>query len=109
MKTMESTKSSKSLLNANKVNKNDSLSSEMIERDEIKDSPFTVISMNGESFGVMGDYRLTEKSGSKSEIIEKLEKITWNRIIQVMMILKEVDEKNKTNNKVNKLNKLNKR
>lgn len=99
MKTMESTRSSKSLLNANKVNKKDSLSKEMIERDEIKDSPFTVITMEGQSFGVMGDYRLTEKSDTKEEVIEKLEKITWNRIIQVMMILKEVDEKNKVKKK----------
>jgi hypothetical protein len=96
---MESTRSSKSLLNANKVNKKDSLSKEMIERDEIKDSPFTVITMEGQSFGVMGDYRLTEKSDTKEEVIEKLEKITWNRIIQVMMILKEVDEKNKVKKK----------
>jgi hypothetical protein len=51
MKTMESTRSSKSLLNANKVNKKDSLSKEMIERDEIKDSPFTVITMEGQSIG----------------------------------------------------------
>jgi hypothetical protein len=35
----------------------------------------------------------------KEEVIEKLEKITWNRIIQVMMILKEVDEKNKVKKK----------
>jgi hypothetical protein len=47
----------------------------------------------------MGDYRLTEKSDTKEEVIEKLEKITWNRIIQVMMILKEVDEKNKVKKK----------
>lgn len=109
MKMMESTKSSKSLLNANKVNKKDSLSNEIIEREEIKDSPFTIITMNEESFGVMGDYRLTEKSGSKEEVKEKLEKITWNRIIQVIMILKEVEEKNSTSKRVNKLNKLNKR
>ena len=48
----------------------------------------------------MGDYRLTEKSRSTSKIKEDLEKITWNRIVQVIMLLDEV--KTKINNKIKK-------
>ena len=46
----------------------------------------------------MGDYRLTEKSADEREIIEELQKITWNRIVQVIMLLEEV--KTKLNNKI---------
>lgn len=71
-----------------------------IERIEIKDSPFHVITIDGESFGVMGDYRLTEKAKSKDVVIEELSKITWNRIVQVVMLLEEV--RTKINNKIKK-------
>lgn len=75
--------------NVKEADKNGSL----IERENIEDSPFTVISIEGYHFGVMGDYRITEKSNSKKEIIKELSKITWNRIIQIVMILDEVKGK----------------
>jgi len=86
--------------NAKKVNNKDSGdgNKQTIERIEIKDSPFHVITIDGESFGVMGDYRLTEKAKTKEEVIEELEKITWNRIVQVVMLLEEV--RTKINNKI---------
>ena len=92
-------------MNAEEVHNKDSGTSkkettETIKREEIKDSPFHVITIKGESFGVMGDYRLTEKSRSTSKIKEDLEKITWNRIVQVIMLLDEV--KTKINNKIKK-------
>ena len=46
----------------------------------------------------MGDYRLTEKAKSKDEVVKELEKITWNRIVQVIMLLEDV--KTKMNNKI---------
>ena len=60
--------------------------------------PHKIITIDGESFGVMGDYRLTEKSADESEVIKELEKITWNRIVQVVMLLEEV--RTKINNKI---------
>ena len=55
--------------NANKVNKEDSgPKEELIERHEIPNSPFEVITTNGQSFGTMGNYRLTQP-GTKKEII----------------------------------------
>ena len=87
-------------MNAEEVHSKDSGTSkkETIKREEIKDSPFHVITIEGESFGVMGDYRLTEKSRSATKIKDELKKITWNRIIQVIMLLEEV--KTKINNKI---------
>ena len=67
--------------------------SELIQRDGITDSPFEVITQNGVSFGTMGQYRLTEPTTDKRKLKKELEKITWNRIIQVVMILDEMKDK----------------
>lgn len=84
-------------MNAEEVVSKDS--SETISRKEIKDSPFNVITVDGESFGVMGDYRLTEKASTVKEVEKQLSKITWNRIIQVIMLLDEMKNNLKTNKK----------
>lgn len=89
MKTMTDIDVKELQQNVEEADKNGSL----IERESIEDSPFTVISIEGYHFGVMGDYRITEKSNSKKEIIKELSKITWNRIIQIVMILDEVKGK----------------
>jgi hypothetical protein len=85
--------------NAKEVNKEDSGNKELIKRISIKNSPFEVITTEGKSFGVMGNYRLTEPSKDAKIVKKELEKITWNRIIQVMMILEEVKEKVNNKNK----------
>lgn len=62
--------------------------SELIKRTEIKDTPFTMISLNKDKhFGVMGKYRITEDFKNEEECMNELEKISWNRIVQVMMLL----------------------
>ena len=73
-----------------------------VNREKVKDSPFEIISMEGYHFGVMGDYRITDKGNSKEEIKESLESITWNRLIQVIMILDELKEKH--NDKLKTIN-----
>ena len=91
---MEDTKVRKLQPSAKKVNKEDSgVKEELIERYAIKDSPFEVITKNGESWGAMGQYRLTEVGNDKRKVKKELEKITWNRIIQVTMILNEINKK----------------
>jgi|SaaInlStandDraft_1057018.scaffolds.fasta_scaffold09750_2 translation elongation factor P/translation initiation factor 5A len=90
------TKKSETLL-TNVEEQDKQTSSETISREEVKDSPFHVITIDGESFGIMGDYRLTEKM-SKEKVKKELKKITWNRIIQVIMLLDEI----KTNLKTSK-------
>jgi len=103
---METTTLERSQKNAKKVNNKGYLSkeeiddrTELIQKEEIKDSPFTIITIKEESFGVMGGYRLTETAQTKEEIREQLEKITWNRIVQVMMILEKIKEENKLTQK----------
>jgi hypothetical protein len=86
--------------NVEKVAKEGSSKEELIKRVQIKDSPFEVITQDGYSFGVMGNYRLTEKSNDAKEIAKELKKITWNRVIQIVMILDEVKSKIKKQEEV---------
>lgn len=89
------TKESKTLsTNVEKQDKQNS--SELIKKEEIKNSPFTIVTKDGESFGVMGNYKITENAKSKKEIKKQLETITWNRIIQVVMLLDELKSNLKT-------------
>ncbi len=82
-------------MNAKKADKKGSGNEELIERRPIENSPFTVISVEGKHFGVMGEYRITEEKGNRGEVEDELRCITWNRIIQVMMILEEIRGKDK--------------
>jgi hypothetical protein len=86
--------------NVEKVVKEDSGNEELIKRVQVKDSPFEVITQDGYSFGVMGNYRLTEKSNNAKEVAKELKKITWNRVIQIVMILDEVKSKIKKEEEV---------
>ena len=65
--------------------------SEMIKREDVKNTPFTIISLTdkNEHFAVMGEYRVTEVYKTKEKAKKEVEQITWNRIIQVIMILNE--------------------
>ena len=84
--------------NVKKVDKKES--STMIERNPIEGSPFTVITLEENiHFGVMGEYRVTEEMKSRGEVEDSLRAITWNRIIQVMMIIEEIKGKDKNFNK----------
>ncbi len=82
----------KSSINAKSTDKKGS-NSKMIKREEMKDSPFTIVTVDKRSFGVMGQYRITEEYATKSAVRTELEKVTWNRIIQVIMLLnKKLEE-----------------
>ncbi len=81
-------------LHTNVKEEDNKVSSEgSIDRESIEDTPFTLVTLDGYSFGAMGDYRLTEKSNDKEAVRKELNKITWNRIVQIVMILDEVKEK----------------
>jgi hypothetical protein len=62
-------------------------SKELIKREEIAKTPFTIVTVKGESFGTMGEYRITEARETAEEVREELKEMSWNRIIQVVMIL----------------------
>jgi hypothetical protein len=64
---------------------------ELVKRKEIKDTPFTVISLTeqNEHFAVLGDYRVTEVYDNPQTAEKEVKKVTWNRLIQVILILQE--------------------
>ena len=97
--TLESTS-----MNVGEVTKEDcSKNEQMVERMQIESTPFTIISVDGKHFGVMGEYRMTEEKNSRGEVEDELKCITWNRIIQVMLVLHEIREKDaEFNNQINK-------
>lgn len=68
---------------------------ELIKREDVENSPFQVITTEEGSFGVMGKYRLTEVYKDKKTAIKDLKKITWNRLVQVFMLLQEFKEEQK--------------
>lgn len=73
--------------NKDSSNKNE----ELVTREEIKDTPFHIIGTEEGFFGVVGKYRITEPNYNKKEIEKELKKITWNRIVQIMLILIETE------------------
>ncbi len=72
---------------------------ELIERVEVKDSPFTVVTVDGKTFGTMGQYRVTEVMDSVEECKEECSKFSWNRVMQVIMLLNEQLNSNDLNSK----------
>lgn len=68
-----------------KTNKEDYL----IKYENVIDTPFTIVSKDEGHFGVMGKHQITLPYEDKGKLRTDLKKITWNRLIQVIMILKE--------------------
>lgn len=62
---------------------------ELIKRYDVDGSPFVIIKVEGKYFGSMGNFRITEPAKSKKEIEEVLRDMSWNRIVQIMLILIE--------------------
>lgn len=67
------------------------LNSELVRRKKVENTPFEIISINeqNEHFATLGEYRLTERYKTAEAAEQEVSKITWNRVIQVMMIINE--------------------
>lgn len=68
-----------------------------VKRTDVKETPFTIIEIEGKFFGALANYRITEEYKTFIEVEQELKKITWNRITQVMGILIEILKTNKVN------------
>jgi len=59
---------------------------ELIKREEVEGTPFTIVTTENGSFGILGEFRITEVK--PIEVLrEDLKYVDWNRIVQVVMIL----------------------
>lgn len=68
--------------------------SPLIEREEIKGTPFTLIKQDELYFIVMGDHRLTEPTELKNEQYLKLENEKWLILTNVIIIILDKMNKN---------------
>lgn len=71
---------------------------ELISREQVDDSPFWIIGIDGKYFGAMGRYRLTEPTEDVDSLREELRGMTWNRLIQVIEIILDSHKNDIINN-----------
>lgn len=69
----------------------------LFNRKEIKNTPFEVISTKEGHFIALGQYRLSELYEKQDEAVKEANKITWNRLFQVIGIVMESYKLNKNN------------
>lgn len=82
--------------NAKKTDKENS-SSKLIEREEVENSPFTIVSEEGKGhYVIMGDYRLTEATENKEELIKDINEKNWNFLTTVIGTLIDAIDRIKT-------------
>lgn len=73
----------------------ESKAEEIIKKTEVDNTPFIIITINGKSFGTLGKYRITEEYHTIEQCKTELEKITWNRLIQTILLVNEIINENK--------------
>lgn len=69
--------------------KSSSKGEELIKRHEVSATPFMIIEHEKKFFGSLANYRITEEYDSLKECQNELTAVTWNRIVQVTMLLIE--------------------
>lgn len=67
---------------------------ELVKRHEIKDTPFTIVEIEGEFFATMGQYRLTEKFKTYEEAHDTITANTWNNVTNLIITLHEILKQN---------------
>jgi hypothetical protein len=67
---------------------------QLIKRHEIKDTPFTIVEIEGEFFGSMGQYRLTEKYETYQEAHDAVTANTLNNITNLIITIHEILKNN---------------
>jgi hypothetical protein len=63
---------------------------ELIKKTEIKDTPFTIVEIEGEFFATMGNYRMTEKYSTFEEAYDAIMANTWNNVTNLIIVLTEI-------------------
>jgi len=68
---------------------NKNLNSEIIETNQVENTPFTIVKHEEQYFGVLGNHRITELFNTKEECEAELKDINWNRVLQVIWAVVE--------------------
>lgn len=64
-------------------------SGEIVKYEKLESTPFTIVSIEKEHFGAMGMHRITDIYETKEEVKADLEKMTWDRVVQVIWAVVE--------------------
>lgn len=95
---MKNTQSDELQPSSNNQDRQDS-NYEVLKRQEIKDTPFTLVTLNNEGktehFAAYGKYRITEHYDKADTCINEVKKVTWNRLVQVMALTLDFLNSNK--------------
>lgn len=67
-------------------------STELFTKEEIENSPMTIIGKDGVYFGTLGQYKITEDFMTPEGVKENLT-INWNNIIKITTIINEILKK----------------
>lgn len=89
MKQPTSNRQEESLNTLNNVDDNPNKNYPLIEREVIENTPFVLITKDGLSFIVMGEYIITEPTKTKEEALDKLNTETWLIIMHMTVIAVE--------------------
>lgn len=71
---------------------NSNSNSKLVEREEIKNTPFTAVKFEDKWFLTMGKYRLTDGLASKEDVINEAKDASWFRIMQIIQIMIDEDK-----------------
>lgn len=85
---MEDIQLEKSQLNVKEID-NKSLNGELIKKTDVEGTPFMVVEIDEQFFGVMGQYRITEIYDNYIECYSELSNFNWNRLVQIVMLMSE--------------------
>ena len=56
----------------------------LIDIEVLENTPFGIVTIEGKSFGVIGQNRITEEYDDVEKLKEDLRKIDWNKIVNVI-------------------------
>ena len=84
-------------INNMEIEKDNPLSEELINREPLEDTPFTIITVKekGISFGALGIYKVTKDFKTPEEVKSYFKDITWNKIANLIIIINEIITKTK--------------
>lgn len=81
------------ILNTQNNIENTHNSQSLISREPIEGTPFTIIGTEVGYFITLGDFRLSEQTPDKQELIDKITNKTWDLIIATIAAVIHVDKR----------------
>ena len=78
---------------AKETNNLESSKNQIIEEEQLNETPFTCVKFDEEYFVTLGNYRITDKYKDKQSAIDEALKPTWDMMVRVMEIVFMIQRK----------------